>query len=175
MWWQMFVSSWNGISMLSGPMNSPADVEVFSDASGSWGGGAFCFPQWFAFKWPLALESTSIQVKELIPVVMAAALFGSSWKGKLVVSSVNNEAVAYILNKTHSKESHLMHLIRLLVFYAAHFDFWFRAEHIPEKRNSLADALSRDNINYFLSQAPHFHTQPVSVPPSLLPLVALDE
>ena len=57
MWWQMFVSSWNGISMLSNPMNSPADVEVFSDASGSWGGGALCFPNWFSFKWPLALES----------------------------------------------------------------------------------------------------------------------
>ena len=68
-----------------------------------------------------------------------------------------------------------MHLIRQLVFYAALFDFWFRAEHIPGKSNSLADALSRDNINYFLLQAPHFHPQPLSVPPSLLLLVALDE
>lgn len=115
------------------------------------------------------------QVKELIPVVMAAALFGRGWKGKLVVFSVDNEAVVYILNKTHSRESHLMHLIRLLVFYAAHFDFWFRAEHIPGKSNSLADALSRDNISYFLLQAPHFRPQPSSVPPSLLLLVALDE
>uniref|UniRef100_A0A1X7TT18 Uncharacterized protein n=1 Tax=Amphimedon queenslandica TaxID=400682 RepID=A0A1X7TT18_AMPQE len=43
-WWRMFVSHWNGISMLSNPTNSPEDVKVFSDASGSWGGGASVFP-----------------------------------------------------------------------------------------------------------------------------------
>uniref|UniRef100_A0A1X7TWS8 Reverse transcriptase RNase H-like domain-containing protein n=1 Tax=Amphimedon queenslandica TaxID=400682 RepID=A0A1X7TWS8_AMPQE len=81
--------------------------------------------KWLAFQCPLALEYISILVKELISVVMAAALFRRSWKGKLVVFSVDNEAVVYILSKTHSRESHLIHLIRLLVFYTAHFDFWF--------------------------------------------------
>uniref|UniRef100_A0A1X7TP25 Reverse transcriptase domain-containing protein n=1 Tax=Amphimedon queenslandica TaxID=400682 RepID=A0A1X7TP25_AMPQE len=97
MWWQLFVSHWNGVSMLCDPKHSKADI----------------------------------QVKELIPVVIAAALFGRSWRGKLIVFSVDNQAVVHILNNTHSKESHLMHLIRLLAFYASYYDFWFRAEHIP--------------------------------------------
>ena len=37
MWWQLFVSLWNGVSMLCDPKHSPADLQVFSDASGSWG------------------------------------------------------------------------------------------------------------------------------------------
>uniref|UniRef100_A0A1X7TBG8 Reverse transcriptase RNase H-like domain-containing protein n=1 Tax=Amphimedon queenslandica TaxID=400682 RepID=A0A1X7TBG8_AMPQE len=91
--------------------------------------------KWLAFQWPLALEYISILVKELILVVMAAALFWWSWKGKLVIFSVDNEVVLYILSKTHSRESDLIHLIRLLVFYTAHFDFWFRTEYIPWKSN----------------------------------------
>ena len=71
---------------------------------------------------------------KLVPVVVAAALFGGYWKGKLVAFSVDNQAVVEIINKSHSKESHLMHLIRLLTFYACHYGFEFRAEHIPGKR-----------------------------------------
>ena len=47
---------------------------------------------------------SSIQVKELVPVVVAAALFGRYWKGKLVAFSVDNQAVVEIINKSHSKE-----------------------------------------------------------------------
>uniref|UniRef100_A0A1X7U0I3 Reverse transcriptase/retrotransposon-derived protein RNase H-like domain-containing protein n=2 Tax=Amphimedon queenslandica TaxID=400682 RepID=A0A1X7U0I3_AMPQE len=78
MWWQLFVSHWNRVIMLWNPKHSPADILVFSDASGSWEGGAFCSHLWFSFKWPLNLKPTSMQVKELIPVFIAAALFGRS-------------------------------------------------------------------------------------------------
>ena len=111
-----------------------ADTTVSSDALGNWGAGALCLLSWFYFEWPQTLRALSIQVKELVPVVVAAALFGGYWKGKLVAFSVDNQAVVEIINKSHSKESHLMHLIRLLTFYACHYGFEFRAEHIPGKR-----------------------------------------
>ena len=57
---------------------------------------------------------------------------------------VDNMAVVHVLNATYCKYLHLMHLIRILVFLAAHFNFWFVAEHIVGKDNSLADSLSRN-------------------------------
>ena len=56
-------------------------------------------------------------------MVVAAAVFGPKWKGRLIQFSVDNMAVVHILNSTYSKDAHLMHLIRILVFLAAHFDF----------------------------------------------------
>ena len=45
-----------------------------------------------------------------------------------------------------------MHLVRILVFLAAHFDFWFVAKHVEGTVNSLANDLSRDNLPNFFSQ-----------------------
>ena len=66
----------------------------------------------------------------------------------------------------------LMHLIRLLVFFAAYYSFWFYAEHVTGKDNNLADALSRNNISLFLSQAPSPSLQQSTIHPSLITLVA---
>jgi len=55
-------------------------------------------------------------------------------------------SVVHVLNSTYSRDPHLMHLIRILVFLAACFDFWFQAQHIEGKYNNLADALSRNNV-----------------------------
>ena len=62
---------------------------------------------------------------------ISSCSFGPNWLGKVVQFVVDNEAVVSILNSTSSKDTHLMHLVRLLVFFAAKFDFWFTATHIP--------------------------------------------
>ena len=49
-------------------------------------------------------------------------------------------------HSTYNKDSHLMHLVHILVFLAVQFDFWFVAEHVESKANSLADDLSHDNF-----------------------------
>ena len=38
-WWELFISRWNGISMLVNPKQDVADTTVASDALGNWGGG----------------------------------------------------------------------------------------------------------------------------------------
>ena len=43
---------------------------------------------------------------------------------------VDNVAVVEVLKATHSREPYLMHFIRMLVFFAAHFNFWFSASHV---------------------------------------------
>ena len=73
---------------------------------------------------------------------MAATTFGQQWAGKVVQFVVDNEGVLEVIRATYSKDLHLMHLIRLLVFFASKYDFWFTATPIPEKLNVAADALS---------------------------------
>ena len=115
-------------------------MQVYSDASGGWGCGTHHFLQWFSLQWPSELESASIQVKELIPVVIAGVLYGKNWTGKIVQFKVDNEAVVAILNNTYSRESHLMHLVRTLTFFAAHYGFWFTAEHVWGADNGLSQS-----------------------------------
>lgn len=68
------------------------EAQVYSD---DWGCGAYSLPHWFALSWPPKLGTTSIQVKELVPVVIAD---GKEWTGKVVVFKVDNRAVVDILN-----------------------------------------------------------------------------
>ena len=51
-WWWGFAESWNGVSMLFRQDMENPQVIVTSDASGSWGCGAYCSSSWFQFQWP---------------------------------------------------------------------------------------------------------------------------
>ena len=150
-----------------------AHEQVYSDASGSWGCGAYQDPYWFQLEWSPRLLQLPIAVKQLIPVVLAAATFGHRWSGKVVKFAMDNAAVVEVIKVTYSKELHMMHLIRLLVFFAVKFDFWFTATHIPGKLNTLADALSRNNKDLFFSQAPQAAPQASPLSPALVNLLSL--
>lgn len=83
--------------------------------------------------------------------MIAAAINVKYWSGQLIQLSMDNEAMVQILPAIYSRESHLMHLIRALVFVASHFNFWFTDSHIAGDSNILDDALSRNNVDHFLS------------------------
>ena len=170
-WWYLFVERWNGLSIAWDLKQCNPDITVHSDASGGWGCGAYSGNSWFQLEWPPQAKDFSIAIKELFPVVISAALFGKAWSGLLVEFRVDNIAVVQVLQSTYCKEPHLMHLIRLLVFFAAHYNFWFSASHIAGELNTEADALSRDNHSLFLSQVPNAAQKPASVPPQLVSLL----
>ena len=81
LWWYLFAEDWNGISMFWDISKHTADITVMSDASGSWGCGVFWKSKWFHFPWPSSLQGLPIATKELIPIVVAAALFRSRMEG----------------------------------------------------------------------------------------------
>ena len=87
------MDKWNGISILWNLQRQSADLSVFSDASGGWGCEAYFTANWFSFKWCSRLQPPPIAVKELIPVVLAAAIWGSLWCGKTVLFRVDNMEV----------------------------------------------------------------------------------
>ena len=181
-WWFLFVERWNGLSIAWDLKQCSPEFTVFSDASGLWGCGAYSASHWFQLEWPPQVAELPITTKELFPVVIAAAVFGKLWSGHLVKFKMDNLAVVQVIQATYCKDPHLMHLIRLLVFFAAHFNllvffaahfnFWFSASHIAGKRNTRADALSRNDNAVFFSQVPEAAQEPVKIPSQLTNLLA---
>ena len=168
-WWTTFLSHWHGVSFWLFPgLTASPDVEVFSDASGSIGFGAFCGSEWFNGRWSACQEDLSIAYKELFPVVVIAAVFGHRWCKQHILFRSDNEAVVAILNSRTSKVPAIMHLLRHLLFSAARCQFSFSSAHIPGIENSIADALSRFRWQEFRRLAPDAFSFPLQIPGDLL-------
>ena len=108
---------------------------------------------WFKLAWPCDLHRI-IAALELIPVVVAAMLWGDNWRGKLVCFHSDNEAVVSVLNKGHAQDVTLTHLMQCLAFLAACHGFHFSSVHVPGRLNKAADALSHNNLTLFHSLLP---------------------
>lgn len=170
-WWHQFSKSWNGVAMLSSlNRQSPAGT-ITSDASGNWGCGAVCGTQWFQLSWNGQLCHSHITVKELTPVVISVAIWGHQWTGKTVLVRSDNMATVDILNNGTSRNSEAMHLVRCLAFILARLQLSVLAEHIPGIHNTLADALSRNNLPTFRSLFPQADDHPIHIAEALVDLL----
>jgi hypothetical protein len=155
--------------MMTDDKKSHPDICLTSDASGSWGCGAFVHSSWFQLKWPESFQGLHITIKELLPIVMAAAIWGEQWQNKSVLCRCDNLAAVHIINSGTSSDAHALTLLRCLHFITAKFNIILSAVHLPGVDNVLADALSRDNLAYFL-----LHNPQASPLPSLIPVPLLD-
>ena len=90
-----------------------------------------------------------------------------------MMSYCDNVAVVAIISKGDCKEPQAMHLMQCLSFLKAKCQFSLFASHISGVNNDLADALSRDNLQYFLSHHPQAQSSPTSLPPELLDLTII--
>ena len=96
---------------------------LLQDASGSWGCGAFTSEgEWFQLKLPHDWSTVHITTKELLPIVLGAALWGKKWARKHVRCRCDNAATVAILNTGRSRDDKAMHLMRCLFFLVARFD-----------------------------------------------------
>ncbi len=74
-WWIVFLPAWNRKAMMNrAQLNSLPTIIIASDASGSWGCGAFWDNAWFQLPWTEEWTPWSIAAKELIPIVLACAI-----------------------------------------------------------------------------------------------------
>ena len=148
-------------------LSPPIDLEMSSDASGSLGFGAVFCIHWLYGKWPSALQSASIEYKELFPIVVAAHVWGLSWFRQVVLFHCDNESVVLILNSRTSRAPDVMHLLHLLLMTAAHHNFIFSTQHIASSANRIPDALSHFHWQAFCQLAPHADRHPTVIPPHL--------
>ena len=70
-----------------------------------------------------------ITLKELLPVVIGAVIWGPNWFNKSILCWCDNKAVVHIINTGTSKDPQVMGLMRCLHFIAARFNFLLSAIH----------------------------------------------
>ena len=168
-WWACFLPRWNGRSIL--PPQQAAH-SFWSDASGTWGCGAVSDTlHWFQVQWPESWQQYHIAAKEMIPVVIALALWGPAWRSSTVQAFSDNMAVVCALTAGSARDPLLMHLLRCSHFFCAHFKVAVQAQHIAGTHNSAADALSRNKHDIFLSYLPQAPRNPLQVPQPLLDML----
>ena len=171
-WWARFLSSWNGMGMMSGVIPAGCAGSITSDASGSWGCGAFSsMGQWFQLRLPESWDGVHITIKELLPIVIGLEIWGGQWRGKTIRCWCDNAAVVAVLRSGRSKDERVMQLMRSLFFVMASHNIVIVGEHIPGVENGAADALSRNNAASFLTQVPSANREPAMIPPELLQLL----
>ena len=172
--WQEFLCNWNGISIFIDPQFTPApDLELYTDASGTVGYGGFFQGHWFQGRWPTGLTvednpENSMALLELIPIVIAAHLWGPLWSGKRILLHCDNYATVYIIRKARSRSRNINRVIRMLTLTSVYNQFQISAEYIPSKDNDISDALSRFQNERFRRLAPHADNHPTPIPDSLL-------
>ena len=168
-WWALFAESWNDCSLAT----TKASVTVTSDASGSWGCGAYLDDgyRWFQWEWPEQARSKAIAVKELYPILIAAACWGSRWKGRTVLCRCDNMAIVQVLSSRYCRDRDLMHLFWCLFFFEASVQCAIIAEHVAGVANGLADDLSRNRLNSFLLQVPAAQEESETILPTLIGLL----
>ena len=172
-WWFRFSEEWNGVAMMKSVGNAPVEAVLTSDASGSWGCGAYCGADWFMLQWAGPIGESHITAKEMVPIVIAVAVWGEGWAGKKVLARCDNSAVVSTVNRGTSKNQDTMHLARCLAFLTARFNINLVASHIRGVNNTLADALSRDNKSLFLTSHPQANREPSPIPEALLDLLVV--
>ena len=173
-WWHLFLPEWNGVSMMTAVGLRAPSITVTSDASGSWGCGAFTARgRWFQYRWPSSWSAVGITVKELLPIVFSCAIWGRGWQGKQVQCYSDNAAVVAVINAGRSKDRRVMHLLRSLFFFMARDKYSLYATHVEGRLNVAADALSRNKLSVFRRQVPHAERQPSIIPAELEELLVL--
>lgn len=168
--WATFLNNWDGISLfIDGIETLAEDMGLYTDASGVIGYGGYFQGHWFNGEWSHDLlrnleRNVSISFQELYPIVVAAMLWGQHWKRKRIIFYCDNKGTVHILNKGRSKSSDIMKLMRRLTLMAAKFNFCFKAVFLPGRENSIADSLSRFQMERFRQLAPNADLQPCRIP-----------
>ena len=95
-WWQAFLQTWNHRSMMHLISHgSPPNVIFSSDASGNWGCAEVWQHRWLQWQWEPTWAVQHIAIKELLPVVLACAVWGSYWQYCTVLVKCDNIAVVH--------------------------------------------------------------------------------
>ena len=169
-WWNTLLSDWNGVSLFRWlDWDTPVDFEVGSDAAKSRGLGIIFQQEWVSMASPEHdTENMNIAVLELIPVVIAAQIWGAHWARKRLLFKIDNMAVVQSINSGLPKDTHLAFLVRHLALLSVKFNFSYKAAHVPGKFNIAADALSRFDYRTFRNAMPEAAESPTTVPVELL-------
>ena len=117
--WKEFLEKCNGSAIIPEQVwQDNADIQLFTDASGSQGFGGYFQGLWFqGGGWPnhVCELSPSITWMEFFPIVAAVSVWGKELAGKKVVFRSDNQGVVAIISKQTSPCPDIMRLVRHFV------------------------------------------------------------
>ena len=95
------------------------------------------------------------------PIVGAVWLWAKTWANLVMTFLCNNQEVVHIVNSLTSRFQRVMGLVRALRLHCLQFSIIFNARHVPGIDNTLADALSSQQIDRFSVLVPgaQFHLE----------------
>ena len=169
--WKYFLTSWNEISFFYGSqLRAASDIELFTDASGSYGYGEYYQGKWFSVPWPVDLpklgdDDMSIAFMELVPIVTAVYIRSHSWSSKRILFYSDSQSAISIIQKGPSRSNLIMTLVRRSTLCCALGNFSVSAAFLPGSFNIITDSLSRSQLEKFRSLVPHAEKLPTRVPP----------
>ena len=83
----------------------------------------------------------SMPYKELFPIFVSAAIWGSNWSGKRIVVFCDNDSTVIFLNKGYTNKEPAASLLRELMLLSMQNNFILRAKHIPGVLNHYTDSI----------------------------------
>ena len=92
--------------------------------------------------------------KELVPIVIAVAVWGPYWSGQRICCYCVNSVVVFAVNEGATRDPQLMWLMRALYYFCASYNVTISVRHILRVLNTSAYALSRCNLPTFLALNP---------------------
>ncbi|KAI8481562.1 hypothetical protein Bbelb_406620 [Branchiostoma belcheri] len=153
-WWQRFMDSYNGVSMMVPDIYSDPDELVMTDACAT-GCGGFSNGQFVHCEFPertLEQFGSKIHVLEMLTIVVAARKWAPQWFGQRILVHCDNMACVHVLNSGRARDRELLQCARELWLLAATFEFQVKATHIQGSHNRIADHLSRWHLSTYHSQ-----------------------
>lgn len=144
-WWRDFAALWDGKAIFIDP-TPVSPLQFQTDACKTVGCGGFFNGKYFQYRWdelPEEIRTYHINTLEVLPVLLAARIWGSEWRGRHVVAWVDNKPAVSVFNFGSSDNPVIMGWLRELFALSAEHNFRITARHLPGRINVLADRLSR--------------------------------
>lgn len=155
--WSVFLEQFNGRAIMLEPATN-ADLELYTDASGSQGFGAYFQGSWCAERWPDSWVREGFCVNlvllELFPLVVALFVWAEPLRNKRVRFFSDNLGVVTAVNTQTANSPPVVRLLRHFVLQCLVLNVHFSAVHVPGVLNCIADSLSRFQWDRFRELAP---------------------
>ncbi|KAM4652053.1 uncharacterized protein O3C94_014388 [Discoglossus pictus] len=162
--WYVFLQSFNGRNMIQKAPTANEVLELYTDAAGARGFGAYFRGYWCAQAWPARWHeegwTRNLTLLELFPIVITLWLWGDMLRHHHVVFHSDNMSVVQAINSTTASSPPVVRLLRQLVLKCLQLNILVRASHIAGVKNVVADALSRFEWEKFQRLAPFAKVEP---------------
>ncbi|KAM3926861.1 uncharacterized protein RB166_009695 [Leptodactylus fuscus] len=136
--WHSFLVNYNGRSLIRNKVVDSVDMDLFTDAAGSVGFGAYCQGRWCFGMWPPSWVESG----------------WDKFRDKKVRFNCDNLGVVQAINNLSASSPPVVCLLQKLVLLCLSLNAWVVASHVPGVFNCVADAISRSQWKRFRELAP---------------------